>query len=68
LLERGTAQLLSRFPDGPFFLGDHFSAVDCVWAPFLERYSVQVPPPSTLAGLSDASLPFLASGETCLGC
>lgn len=28
---------------GPFFLGTEFTAADCAWAPFLERYSVQLP-------------------------
>jgi glutathione S-transferase len=28
---------------GPFFLGDTFSAADCAWAPFLERYASQLP-------------------------
>ena len=28
---------------GPFFLGEGFSMVDCVFAPFLERIAASVP-------------------------
>ena len=28
---------------GPFFAGEAFSAADCAWAPFLERYAAQLP-------------------------
>uniref|UniRef100_A0A7S2YQB5 GST C-terminal domain-containing protein n=1 Tax=Entomoneis paludosa TaxID=265537 RepID=A0A7S2YQB5_9STRA len=34
--------LLSNY-DGPFFCGQELSAADVVWAPLLERYSVQLP-------------------------
>eukprot|EP00638_Chattonella_subsalsa_P009674 CAMPEP_0117751412 /NCGR_PEP_ID=MMETSP0947-20121206/10957_1 /TAXON_ID=44440 /ORGANISM="Chattonella subsalsa, Strain CCMP2191" /LENGTH=340 /DNA_ID=CAMNT_0005569783 /DNA_START=488 /DNA_END=1510 /DNA_ORIENTATION=- len=37
-------RLLSEHPEGPFFLGSFgFSAVDCAWAPFLERWAIQLP-------------------------
>jgi len=39
----GANDLLGQYDDGPFFHGACFSAADCVWAPFLERYSYQLP-------------------------
>ena len=29
--------------NGPFFCGEHFTAADIAWAPFLERYAAQLP-------------------------
>ena len=37
-----TDELLAKH-DGPFFYGNEFTAADCCWAPFLERYSFQLP-------------------------
>ncbi|KAL9186587.1 hypothetical protein ACHAXT_005825 [Thalassiosira profunda] len=37
-----TDELLAS-SDGPFFCGDAFTAADIAWAPFLERYSAQLP-------------------------
>ncbi|GAA0154596.1 transferase [Lithospermum erythrorhizon] len=31
---------LGKFSDGPFFLGEQFSQVDAVYAPFVERYQI----------------------------
>eukprot|EP00667_Euglena_gracilis_P006970 EG_transcript_7036 len=42
-LDRVERMLREAPDDGPFFLGPAFGAVDCCWAPFLERYAVQVP-------------------------
>ena len=39
-----TDALLSETSDeGPFFCGNIFTAADCAWAPFLERYAAQLP-------------------------
>lgn len=38
-----TDELLGRHNDGPFFCGATFTAADVAWAPFLERYSEQLP-------------------------
>ena len=35
-----TDELLGTYDSGPFFYGEKFTAVDCCWAPFLERYAV----------------------------
>lgn len=38
-----TDSLLGQYDDGPFFYGAQFTAADIAWAPFLERYSEQLP-------------------------
>eukprot|EP00931_Biecheleriopsis_adriatica_P118301 TRINITY_DN93738_c0_g1_i1.p1 TRINITY_DN93738_c0_g1~~TRINITY_DN93738_c0_g1_i1.p1 ORF type:complete len:429 (+),score=58.60 TRINITY_DN93738_c0_g1_i1:2-1288(+) len=38
-----TNELLGKYDDGPFFYGAELSAADIAWAPFLERYSEQLP-------------------------
>lgn len=38
-----TDELLATTSDGPFFCGASFTAADVAWAPFLERYSAQLP-------------------------
>ncbi len=40
---RETNELLGDCDDGPFFCGERFTAADIAWAPFLERYSAQLP-------------------------
>ena len=48
-------KLLAKHPAGPFFMGAQFTAVECCWAPFLERYTVQVPLLHEGIDLTDAS-------------
>jgi glutathione S-transferase len=71
-----TDALLAQYP-GPFFFGKHFTAADCAWAPFLERYAAQLPllhaglvvrDPDTyphlcawFAAMESAQVPFYAS-------
>jgi len=38
-----TDELLGKHDSGPFFYGARFTAADVAWAPFLERYSEQLP-------------------------
>ena len=38
-----TEKVLEIHRDGPFMYGDKFTAADIAWAPFLERYSAQLP-------------------------
>lgn len=42
-LQRADALLAETAADGHFFLGEHFTAADVAWAPFLERYNGQLP-------------------------
>jgi glutathione S-transferase len=36
-------EVLEEYEDGPFLCGDFVSAADCYWAPYLERYTAQLP-------------------------
>jgi len=36
-------EVLEEYDDGPFFCGDMITAADIAWAPYLERYAVQLP-------------------------
>eukprot|EP00930_Biecheleria_cincta_P087903 TRINITY_DN77142_c0_g1_i1.p1 TRINITY_DN77142_c0_g1~~TRINITY_DN77142_c0_g1_i1.p1 ORF type:complete len:272 (+),score=51.83 TRINITY_DN77142_c0_g1_i1:394-1209(+) len=38
-----TDELLGQYDDGPFFYGAKLTVADVAWAPFLERYSEQLP-------------------------
>ena len=38
-----TDEVLEEYYQGPFLCGKDFTAADIVWAPFLERYAVQLP-------------------------
>jgi glutathione S-transferase len=38
-----TDEVLEEYYQGPFLCGKVFTAADIVWAPFLERYAVQLP-------------------------
>ena len=38
-----TDELLEEYDDGPFFCGETITAADIAWAPFLERYAIQLP-------------------------
>lgn len=38
-----TDELLGKYSGGPFFYGAKVTAADIAWAPFLERYSEQLP-------------------------
>lgn len=38
-----TDEVLEEYYQGPFLCGKQFTAADVIWAPFLERYAVQLP-------------------------
>ena len=38
-----TEEMLEEYYTGPFLCGKDFTAADIAWAPFLERYAVQLP-------------------------
>lgn len=38
-----TDEMLEEYDDGPFFCGATITAADIAWAPFLERYAIQLP-------------------------